>query len=247
MSSSKWASRRPASSQSCRLDSIYRLSRSPAPTESAPGSVYEPSSEFRWTRPCVTLIARLVPIKRVDRFLRVAVALKDAPSVHFLIVGDGELREPLQRSLEARLLGDQLIWAGFRRDMAAIYSASDVVIQTSDNEGTPVSLIEAQAAGVPVVSTRVGGTESVISELGRGFVAPCDDETKLVDAVSSLLADPDLAAEVGEAGKRRVFEHFSLSQLVARTDDLYRDLLVRAPDGSTEPVQRHPRPRCFDV
>src|SRR5947209_8241252 len=83
----------------------------------------------------VTLIARLVPIKRVDRFLRVAKALRDMSDLRFLIVGDGELREELERSTEAVALSDRLVWAGFRRDIPAICFASDVIMQTSDNEG----------------------------------------------------------------------------------------------------------------
>jgi len=179
----------------------------------------------------VTLIARLVPIKRVDRFLRIAAALKDVPAVRFLIVGDGELRGPLQHSPEARVLADRLIWAGFRRDMPAVYFASDVVVQTSDNEGTPVSLIEAQAAGVPVVSTRVGGTESVVPDSTREFIADRDDEGKLVAAAKALLTDPSLATQAGAAGRRHALECFSLSQLEERILDLYRDVLNPTIDG----------------
>jgi glycosyltransferase involved in cell wall biosynthesis len=77
--------------------------------------------------------------------------------VTLLIVGDGELRERLQASAEAQSLGERLVWAGFRRHLPDVYFASDVAVQTSDNEGTPVALIEAQAGGVPMVSTAVGG------------------------------------------------------------------------------------------
>jgi glycosyltransferase involved in cell wall biosynthesis len=186
----------------------------------------------------VTLIARLVPIKRVDRFLRIAAALKDVPAVRFLIVGDGELRGPLQRSAEARVLADRLIWAGFRRDMPAVYFASDVVVQTSDNEGTPVSLIEAQAAGVPVVSTRVGGTESVVPDSTREFIADRDDEEKLVAAARSLLTDPSLATKAGDAGRRHALDCFSLSQLEERIHDLYRELLSPAIEGPGGALRR---------
>ena len=99
----------------------------------------------------VALVARLVPIKRVDRFLRMARHLDDLPDVVFLVVGDGELRDELRESAEARALGDHLVWAGMRRDVPDVCFASDVVVLTSDNEGTPVSLIEAEAAAVPVV------------------------------------------------------------------------------------------------
>ena len=172
----------------------------------------------------VTLVARLVPIKRVDRFLRVAIGLRDLADVRFLIVGDGELREELQHAPEAASLGDRVIWAGFRRDMPAVCFASNLVVQTSDNEGTPVSLIEAQAAGVPVVSTRVGGTESVIGEATQ--LASVDDETALADAARLLLIHSGLAAQVGAAGRERVLRNYDVERLVADIDALYRSQLA---------------------
>ncbi|MEJ7826446.1 MAG: glycosyltransferase, partial [Solirubrobacteraceae bacterium] len=88
----------------------------------------------------VTLVARLVPIKRADRFLEVAELLADRPRARFVVVGDGELGAQLRASSAALSLGDRLHWAGFRRDMHDVCVASDVVVLTSDNEGTPVSL-----------------------------------------------------------------------------------------------------------
>jgi len=171
----------------------------------------------------VTLIARLVPIKRVDRFLEVAAALAELPGVRFLIVGDGELRGRLRSSPPALALGDRLIWAGFRRDMPAVCFASDVVVQTSDNEGTPVGLIEAQAAGLPVVSTRVGGTASVVADGETGTLTAVDDIDGLAGELRRLLDDPELAAQMGDAGCRRAVASFSLEQLVERIDGLYRE------------------------
>jgi glycosyltransferase involved in cell wall biosynthesis len=179
--------------------------------------------------PVLTLIARLVPIKRVDRFLRVAVALRDVPEVRFMIVGDGELRDSLRDSQEALALGDRLVWAGFRRDMPAAYFASDLVIQTSDNEGTPVALIEAQAAGVPVISTRVGGTESAVAD--PRFLAPRDDEARLAQVARALLEDRELAVRTGADGRARVLERFGLARLVTDLDGIYRELLDRAGES----------------
>ncbi len=171
----------------------------------------------------VTLIARLAPIKRVDRFLRVAndVAARRADA-RFLVVGDGELREPLRASAEATRLDGRLVWAGFRRDVADIYFASDVVVLTSDNEGTPVSLIEAQAAGIPVVSTRVGGVQSVVR---AGLVVDRDDEHGLVAAVCAALEDEPLA-QLAAAHSLELAEEFSLGTLVDRLDGLYRAALA---------------------
>ena len=173
----------------------------------------------------VTLIARLVPIKRVDRFLRIAMRLKDRANVRFVVVGDGELRSELAGSTEARALGDRLIWAGFRRDIADICFASDVIALTSDNEGTPVSLIEAQAAAVPVVGTDVGGVRSAVRHEQTGLLAAAEDEAGLANALSSILDDRDLATRMGEDGRRHATSSYSLSRLVDDHDLLYRRLL----------------------
>jgi glycosyltransferase involved in cell wall biosynthesis len=176
----------------------------------------------------VTLVARLVAVKRVDRFLRVAGMLADRPGVRFVVVGDGELAPRLRAAPEARALGERVVWAGLRRDVAALCFASDVVALTSDHEGTPVSLIEAQAAALPVVSTRVGGVPSVVADGETGRTVPRSDEAGLAAALSDLLDDPARAAGMGERGRRRTLARFSLERLVADVDGLYRRLLAQA-------------------
>ncbi|MDX6691736.1 MAG: hypothetical protein QOG15_3193 [Solirubrobacteraceae bacterium] len=165
----------------------------------------------------VTLIARLVPIKRVDRFLAVAQRLGGLEDVWFLVVGDGELGEQLR----ARPLPARVVWAGFQRDIPAICFASDVVVLTSDNEGTPVSLIEAQAAGVPVVSTRVGGAATVVAA-GGGALVDATDIDGFARAVRERLERPGDP----EPARAHVRAAFSLERLVDDIDALYRRLLV---------------------
>ena len=171
-SSSPLESLRPSASRSCPSASI-----SPA----SPTTPTAPSDEPRCGRSgespsdaeVVTLVARLVAVKRVDRFLQVAQLLADRPQARFVVVGDGDLRDRLAASDQARSLGARLTWAGFRRDMADVFFASDVIMLTSDHEGTPVSLIEAQAAAVPVVGTDVGGTRSAVRDGESGRPRPC--------------------------------------------------------------------------
>jgi glycosyltransferase involved in cell wall biosynthesis len=165
----------------------------------------------------VTLIARLVPIKRVDRFLRVAEALADDDRIWFVIAGDGELQAiPVSDALAQRL-----VWAGFQRDVPALCFASDVVMLTSDNEGTPVSLIEAQAAGVPVVSTRVGGAATVVGDR-PGALVPSDDIAGLAGAARAVLDDLPAARQSARSSAQRVTAVFSLDGLVQSLDGLYR-------------------------
>jgi glycosyltransferase involved in cell wall biosynthesis len=172
--------------------------------------------------PVVTLVARLVPIKRVDRFLRIAgrLAQLDA-SIRFVIVGDGELRESLRASREAVALGERLHWAGFEHDMPSVYAASDCVVLTSDNEGLGGSLVEAHAAALPAVSTRVGGPGSVIREGESGRLIPPDDERGFADAVLEALANRD---GWGRAGRAHVSANFALDRVVEELSELYRSL-----------------------
>jgi glycosyltransferase involved in cell wall biosynthesis len=171
----------------------------------------------------VTLVARLVPIKRVDRFLDTAALLRDRPNTRFVVVGDGELRAQLQASAPAQALGDRLVWAGFRRDVPDVCFASDVVVLTSDNEGTPVSLIEAQAAATPVVSTNVGGVRSVVLDGETGFLA--DEPADLAAHIRSLLDDGERAARMAARGREHVLATFGVERLVDDLDRLYRRLL----------------------
>jgi glycosyltransferase involved in cell wall biosynthesis len=176
----------------------------------------------------VTIVARLAPIKRVDRFLRVA-SLVRRPGVRYLIVGDGELGRQLRSSPDARALGDAVIFAGFRRDMAAVCAASDIMVQTSDNEGTPVSLIEAGAAGLPSVGTDVGGVRTVVADGETGYLRAADDDQGLADAIGALLDDPARARQLGTAARLRCRASFSLDRLVDDSVGLYRSLLDAAP------------------
>lgn len=176
----------------------------------------------------VTLVGRLEPIKRVDRFLRVAALLNQLNDVWFLIVGDGELREALQQSPEAGVVAKRLVWAGLRGDMPDVYFASEILAVTSDNEGTAVSAIEAQAAGLPVVTTLVGGMRSVVTHGETGFAVERVDEAAFAEALELLLVDEHLRERMGEAGATSARERFSLDRLVNDMDRLYTSLLETA-------------------
>ncbi|HVS29420.1 MAG TPA: glycosyltransferase [Solirubrobacteraceae bacterium] len=184
----------------------------------------------------VTLIARLVPIKRVDRFLRVAGLLAGRSRCRFVVVGGGALEDQLINSPEARALGSRLRWTGFRRDMPDVCFGSDVVVLTSDNEGTPVSLIEAQAAAVPVVGTDVGGVRSAVRHGETGLLAGAGDDAGLAAAIGAILDQPELAARLASAGRAHVTQTFALERLVDDIDRLYRDLLAARAGAAASPT-----------
>ena len=179
----------------------------------------------------VTIVARVVRMKRVDRFLRVAALVQDLDDVYFVVVGDGDERPSLEQSVDARSLRHRLRWTGMRHDIPRICAATDVMVLTSDNEGTPVALIEAQAAALPVVGTNVGGVSTVIRDGVTGFIRNADDETGLAAAIRLLASDPELARRLGDAGRKHVLATFGLERLVSELNSLYRHLLagVSAP------------------
>jgi glycosyltransferase involved in cell wall biosynthesis len=178
--------------------------------------------------PLVGIVGRLVPIKAHDLFLDAAarVARKD-PNVHFVIVGDGELWDELHREVDSRGLTGRVHFTGWRADLAAVYSDLDVVVCCSRNEGTPVSLIEACAAGRPVIGTQVGGVPDIITAGVNGLLVPSGDADALAAAIGELLTDPERSAAMGAAGRVMVLERHGADRMVKELKDLYRNLLER--------------------
>ena len=181
---------------------LSRFQESP-PLRRSIGNAWRAAHGLEADVPLVLLVARFVPIKRVDRFLRVANLIAKESAAVFAILGDGELRGEMLRCDQARALGRRLHWIGFEENVAPAMFASDVVMLTSDNEGTPVSLIEADAAGVPAVATDVGGVRAVVRDGETGFVRRADDEVGLSSAVVQLLREPEVADRFGKNGSAR--------------------------------------------
>jgi glycosyltransferase involved in cell wall biosynthesis len=176
----------------------------------------------------VTTVGRLTAIKQHDLFLEVARLVSAAdPRAVFLIAGDGELRRQLEERARADGLADRIRFLGWRRDLDVVYGATDVFLLTSANEGTPVALIESLAAGVPGVSTDVGGVRDVIETERTGRLARPGDAAALADHVTALLADADLRRRIGEAGRASVLARYGIDRLVDDVDRLYRELMNR--------------------
>jgi glycosyltransferase involved in cell wall biosynthesis len=173
----------------------------------------------------VVTVGRLTAIKQHTLFLETArlVAERDRAAV-FVIVGDGELRPELEAAVRGSAIADRVRFLGWRRDLPTIYGASDVFLLTSRNEGTPVALIEAMAAGTPGVSTDVGGVRDVIDSDQIGRLAPFGDASALADAVVALLGDRDGRRRIGERGRQSVVARYQIDRLVGDIDALYREL-----------------------
>jgi glycosyltransferase involved in cell wall biosynthesis len=176
----------------------------------------------------LTFVGRLVAIKRVDLLLRaVARARELGAPIRLALVGDGALRDRLERLAAEVGVHDHVCFAGYRTEMVAVTAATDIAVLSSDNEGTPVSLIEAAAAEAPAIATSVGGVPDVVTP-ETGVLVPPNDPERLARGIVALAADPALRAAMGEQARRRVAKRFSAERLVRDIDSLYAGLLNEA-------------------
>ncbi len=174
----------------------------------------------------LAMIARLVPIKDHSTALR-ALADPNLHDTHLLVVGDGELRKDLEK--ESRELGiERLVhFLGWRQDIPDILAASDIVILTSTNEGTPATLIEAAAAARPVVATDVGGILSIVVHDETGLLVAPKKPEMLAQAIHRLSSSPSTRRAMGAAARNRAVALYSSASFVSQTAELYRELLSR--------------------
>lgn len=170
----------------------------------------------------VCFIGRLTSIKRIDRLIEVARLTSQAlPDVKFVIAGEGTEFDSLVRARDAGL---PLILLGWRTDVERIMAASDLMILTSDNEGTPVCLIQAGLAGLPVVSTDVGSVKDVVTH-GQTGILTAADAASLATAVSDLMSDPQMRDRLGTSARQDYFQRFGSQALVARHLQVYREVM----------------------
>jgi glycosyltransferase involved in cell wall biosynthesis len=176
--------------------------------------------------PLIGMVGRLVPIKDVPTFLAAAVVIRQTiERVRFVLVGDGEERERLERLRDALGLGEAVHFLGWRRDLLRIYRDLDVVVNASLNEGTPVALIEALAAARPVVASSVGGTPDLLGHGARGQLVQAADALALAGAIVETLQRPEEARLRALRGRDYVLKTHSIERLVGDIDALYRELL----------------------
>jgi glycosyltransferase involved in cell wall biosynthesis len=177
----------------------------------------------------VAWLGRMTEIKRVDQLIQAfGRVVQEIPDAKLLLVGEGPLRPSLEALATGLGIAESVRFVGYRRDVASIYAAADVVALTSANEGTPVTLIEAQAAGVPVVSTDVGGASDIVEDGESGLLVPPGDVDAIARALVRLGLDPELRARFGARGTQRTLGRYSVPRLVADVDSLYRSLLAEA-------------------
>ncbi len=183
-------------------------------------------------------VARLEPVKDqatlIRAFTQVAAA---SPKARLVLVGDGSQRAALTAQAAAAGLADRIVFLGRRADVADLLPLFDVFVLSSTSEGLPLTILEAMAAGLPVASTAVGAIPEAIVDpawvaAGKGLPAPAPeaptgrlvppaDPAALAAALTALVADPELAKSLGEAGQRRARAHFDLKVMTRRYEDLW--------------------------
>jgi len=169
-------------------------------------------------------VGRMVPAKNHFRLLDATVMLKAVlPSFKVVFIGDGELESEVEQAVKDKELQNEVILAGARSDIPDVLAALDIFVLSSDREGHPLTALEAQAAGTPVVLTKAGGSADAIAEKGdqRGGLLVEKDHRALADAVLSLANDRSLLSSMGEFGQQHALANFDMQHMVDQYEQLF--------------------------
>lgn len=211
--------------QWCVIPSGVEIERYRKPTALRRSDLGVPDRSF-----VVGCVARLVPVKGIEDAITATAQLVDrTPPVHLVLVGDGPQRAACQKLAGQLGLQERVHFLGLRRDVPDLLPLFDLLVLPSRNEGMGRVLVEAQAAGVPVVATRVGGVPDLVSEGETGRLVPPGDPAALAAAIRSLAGDRATVARMRNAARARVAESLSAEAMVASLEAVYRSRLSRAP------------------
>ena len=170
----------------------------------------------------IAFVGRLTQIKRPDRLLGVAGEIKSRGlKAKIIVAGEGELFASSKEHAVKENLPIEFL--GWRKDISELFAASDIALLTSDNEGIPLTLIQAAQAGLPIVATEVGSISDIVIHEGNGYLTDTSPAA-LADALERLIIDPVLRQIMGEAGRDRSHRYFSLAKMSADHTELYQHL-----------------------
>lgn len=179
----------------------------------------------------VGTVSRLAPQKGVGDFIKAAARLAgETKDTVFLVAGDGPLRSDLERKAAEMNLAGKIFFTGERQDIQMILPCLDVFVLASVTEGMPLTVLEALAAGRPVVATRVGGIPEAVSDGVNGLLVSPGDAQGMAAAILRLLEDPGASRKMGEEGRKRVAGDFTVDKMVGATEQVYMDLVSRGSD-----------------
>ena len=176
--------------------------------------------------PIVCCVANFFPYKGHCELLAAAsIVVKSFPGATFLLVGEGRQRPEIERRVRELGVGENVVMLGTRPDVRMIMGLSDLVVLASHEEGFPNVILEAMAAGKPVVATRVGGVPEAVEDGYTGLLVPPRDPEALAAAILRLLNDRDDAIEMGRRGLERMKERFTIDRMVKSYETLYEKLM----------------------
>lgn len=177
--------------------------------------------------PVIGNVAALVPHKGQKHLIAAAArVIREVPDARFVILGEGELRETLERQIKDLGLERHVILAGFRPDVIGLIKSFDIFVMSSITEGLGTSILDAMACAKPVVGTRAGGIPEAVTDEDTGLLVTPHDEAALAAAIIRLLKDPVLAARFGASGRQRAAEYFSVERMVSETQHVYQKALT---------------------
>ena len=178
-------------------------------------------------RKVVGIVGRLVPEKAHEDFLRaIQLLLRNESNVTGLIVGEGERESFLREKVRELGIEKKVVFAGFRQDLDRLYSALDVFVICSVREGFPLTILEAMAAGVPIVATRVGGILESIRDREEGLLVSPGNPEGLADSIASLLNDSSQRERLIRNARSLVRSRFSAEKMVKDHEALYEEVLA---------------------
>jgi glycosyltransferase involved in cell wall biosynthesis len=172
--------------------------------------------------PVVGNVAALVPHKGQRHLVEAArLVVQEIPDARFVILGEGELRDQLERQIHEYHLEKHVLLPGFRTDVLGCIKGFDVFAMSSVTEGLGTSLLDAMACARPIVATRAGGIPEIVEDGVNGLLVPPRDHAEMAHVVVRLLKDAALRGRLGEAGFARVRERFTVDRMVAQTSEVY--------------------------
>jgi glycosyltransferase involved in cell wall biosynthesis len=178
--------------------------------------------------PIVGNVAALVPHKGQRYLIDAAhLVVQHAPDTRFVILGEGELREHLEKQVHEHHLEKHVLLPGFRTDVLGCIKAFDLFVMSSVTEGLGTSLLDAMAAARPIVATTAGGIPEIVEDGVNGLLVPPRDARALADAILRALRDADLRGRLGDAGFARVNERFTVERMVAQTAAAYEQIVAQ--------------------
>ncbi len=210
-----------------KMEIIYNSIPNKYFQNTSPETKFSTASKYKIStkQPVIGIVGRLDPVKGHTDFLNAAkIILSEKPDVQFLIIGDGEIRAQLEEEAKSLLIENNIKFLGHIQDVHEIVSLIDILAICSHQEGFSLAAIEAMALGKPVVATEVGGLPEVVDNDITGILVGSHNPAKLAEALLKLLNDKQLVIRLGENGKNKCKEFFSLSGTVNSLTKIYRSV-----------------------